>query len=88
MKSLKEELIDFYVWCINNDIDHNIDVRIEKAVDKYLSINSEATFETPSVNDNEAQKKDCNSCEHRWMPITDCCRCDPLNGYMYWQQFD
>ena len=77
MKSLKEELIDFYVWCINNDIDHNIDVRIEKAVDKYLSINSEATVETPSVNDNEAQKKDCDNCyfkdEPNYMNPCLCC---------------
>ena len=33
----KQELIDFYVWCLKNNIDHNIDIRIEKAVDKYLA---------------------------------------------------
>ena len=73
MKSLKEELIDFYVWCINNDIDHNIDVRIEKAVDKYLSINSEATVETPSVNDNEQKRKICNA------PKDDGCYCKEVD---------
>ena len=66
-------------------------IGIAKVIDNFIerkSIKAEATVETPSVNDNEAQKKDCNSCEHRWMPITDCCRCNSLNGYMYWQQSD
>jgi len=51
-------------------------------------LNSEAPIETPNVNNNEAQEKDCNSCEHRWMPITDCCRCSYLNNYEYWKQSD
>lgn len=88
MKSLKEELIDFGMWLYKVDGVSEKPI-VEKIINEYLkSIKSKATVETPSVNDNEAQKKDCNSCEHRWMPITDCCRCDSLNGYMYWQQSD
>ena len=40
-------------------------------------LNSEATFETPSVNDNEAQKKDCDNCyfkdEPNYMNPCLCC---------------
>lgn len=87
MELNRKDLIDFAA-----DVTLYVEkIGIAKVIDNFIerkSIKAEATFETPSVNDNEAQKKDCNSCEHRWMPITDCCRCDPLNGYMYWQQSD
>ena len=88
MKSLRDELIDF---CEHGGIQSLVPTKansIDELVDDYLSINSEAPNETPNVNNNEAQEKDCNSCEHRWMPITDCCRCSYLNNYEYWKQSD
>lgn len=49
---LRKELIDFYCWCLQNNIDHNIDIRIEKAVDRYLK----------SIKSNTEDDKICLHC--------------------------
>ena len=88
MKTVNKELIDFLTEIRDTDYKAMPMYFREKADKLVKSINSEAQNETPSVNDNEAQKKDCNSCEHRWIPINDCCRCSYLNNYEYWKQSD
>lgn len=83
----RKDLIDFAA-----DVTLYVEkIGIAKVIDNFIerkSIKAEAQNETPNVNNNEAQEKDCNSCEHRWMPITDCCRCSYLNNYEYWKQSD
>ena len=55
-------------------------IGIAKVIDNFIerkSIKAEATVETPSVNDNEAQKKDCDNCyfkdEPNYMNPCLCC---------------
>lgn len=59
MKTKRQELIDFVNWQISGHIPY-AGMFIDKSVDEYLkSINSEASDETPNVNNNEQKKRIC-----------------------------
>ena len=80
---------ELFNYMANN---HNVNL-LESEMQEVISIvqrmlnNSEATFETPSVNDNEAQKKSCNNCKYYLhAPIEH--SCFYCNSYSLWKQDD
>ena len=82
----RKDLIDFAA-----DVTLYVEkIGISKVIDNFIerkSIKAEATFETPSVNDNEAQIKSCNNCKYYLhAPIEH--SCFYCNSYSLWKQDD
>ena len=80
MKIDKKELIDFYDWWMQNSHQFSFNDESEDIVDAYLkSFNSQASEETPSVNDNKDKEKVCPRCGGKdtiWtLWCNDCAKC-------------
>lgn len=85
MSKRKEDLIDYTRFLRQHGYLNSSPP--QGLVNLYLkSINSEATIETPSVNDNEAQEKYCTDCMyHTMFGVEDVCA--SCNNFDNWKQY-